>query len=167
MAKQRTKNLPPETIQQLLEYDPLTGVFRWKAARGRQPKGAIAGSVTSNGYRYIGINGVFYLAHRVAWLFMKNEWPQFEIDHRNRKRDDNRWSNLREATVTQNKQNSSMRKDNTSGSTGVVFSRRRRVWVALIYRNGSRIFLGEFKDKEQAAAARRIGAAGFYGDFAP
>jgi len=37
---------------------------------------------------------------------MTGQWPKEYIDHKNRKRDDNRWCNLREATHSQNYVNS-------------------------------------------------------------
>jgi len=41
------------------------------------------------------------LSHRVAFALMAGRWPERDINHRNGVRNDNRWSNLREATHAQ------------------------------------------------------------------
>lgn len=48
-----------------------------------------------------------------------------------------------------------MRPDNTSGVTGVYWNKRTSVWVAFIGTGGALKYLGRFKDKESAIAARK------------
>src|ERR1035437_5724966 len=98
--------LTQEKLKELLHYDPETGLFTWKNTRHNAVKiGAIAGYWRKDGYVGIYVLGHHYLAHRIAWLYMTCEWPEFEIDHENRKYSDNRWKNLREATHLQNMHN--------------------------------------------------------------
>lgn len=66
-------------LRETLDYDPTTGVFRWKRGRRGVAAGSIAGTTDSNGYRYIGINQVWYLAHRLAWLYVNGEWPKSRL----------------------------------------------------------------------------------------
>ena len=165
MAKPRTKNASIDRIRELLDYDPLTGVIRWKVQRGRQRAGSVAGCVTSTGYRYISIDGMFYLAQRIAWLLISGEWPEFEVDHEDRCRDHNWESNLRPATSAQNKHNSSLRRDNTSGHVGVSYESRRGKWVASMIHEGKFSYLGEFVNKADAVAARLNAARPARGEF--
>jgi len=72
--------LSHERLLQVLEYDPLTGIFIWKEKTGhRSVIGTEAGTnkiVTSGVYRYIAVDGVRYLAHRLAWFWVRKTWPR-------------------------------------------------------------------------------------------
>ncbi len=48
---------------------------------------------------------VFLKLHRVAFAIMTGAWPIDEVDHINRDRQDNKWSNLRQSTSSENKMN--------------------------------------------------------------
>jgi len=165
MAKPRAQNASIDRIRELLDYDPLTGIFCWKVQRGRQRAGAVAGCVTSRGYRYICIDGFFYLAQRIAWLLISGEWPEFEVDHEDRCRDHNWESNLRPATSAQNKHNSSLRRDNTSGHVGVSFMSHTGKWRASMIHEGKFSYLGEFVNKADAVEARLSAARPARGEF--
>jgi hypothetical protein len=89
----------PGEAAELLDYDPDTGVFRWRVRRrgrpyGWMPAGTPAGSVWNDGYRYICINGTPYRADQLAFVLMTREWPQRGVDHNNKNRADDRWLNL-------------------------------------------------------------------------
>ena len=96
-----------------------------------------------------------HLAHRLAWLYVHGEWPAEEIDHLNRVRSDNRISNLRLATQAENKQNTSLRRDSTSGHKGVSWHKRDKKWVAEIKLHGKKHYLGYFNNINDAIAARK------------
>ena len=73
-----------------LEYDPETGII-WDTRRNRE-----AGCLQkSDGYRKIKVQGKCYYGGPLAWYLYWGEWPNGEIDHINRVRDDNRLCNLR------------------------------------------------------------------------
>jgi len=95
-----------------------------------------------------------YLAHRVAWAITNGEWPKDQIDHINHDKTDNRISNLRDVTQTENQKNASVRKDNTSGVVGVNWSKQLSKWRARISVSGRNKCLGYFSDKKDAVAAR-------------
>jgi hypothetical protein len=115
--------LSADKLRTLLRYDPETGFFTWKATRRGCSPSSNAGTVSKDtGYRIIVIDYRQYRAHRLAYLYMTGAWPAEEIDHRNGVRDDNRWVNLRHATVAQNCRNSRLRADNTSGTEMGVIS---------------------------------------------
>lgn len=92
-------SMTPDRLREVLSYHPWTGEFRWKLCIGpRTSVGSVAGYVTDQGFVKISIDGRRYFAHRLAWLYMKRQWPTGSINHKNRKPADNRWPNLREAT---------------------------------------------------------------------
>jgi hypothetical protein len=77
------------------------------------------------------------------------------IDHINGIRTDNRKSNLRACTYSQNNMNLAIRNNNKSGVKGVSFNRFNNKWVAQIGVNHNNIRLGEFKKFEDAVEARK------------
>lgn len=139
--------------QEIFTYSPETGELRWaKRLSGRTRIGEIAGNLNAYGYLRVRVAGISYAAHRIAWLLTYGEWPTQTIDHINGVRTDNRIENLREATPLEQQQNLKLRKDNSSGYTGVRRSRGER-WQALIAIDGKRVCLGSFGSPEAAAEA--------------
>lgn len=156
-----------ERVREVLSYDPETGIFRWKVATSsRVSVGDIAGQTTWNGYIVIGIDGANWRAHRLAWLYMTGDWPKEHTDHINGKRDDNRWSNLREATRSENNRNVAMHKNNTSGRKGIYWHKLRQKWHVTIMIDRRKIHIGYFDDPDIAAAAYRAAALKYHGPFA-
>lgn len=145
--------------KEFLRYDEETGLFHWINGNARRKAGEVAGSINSDGYIKIGINGGALLAHRLAWFFLNGCIPKFQIDHINRNKTDNRPCNLREATTKQNSENKSIRSDNTSGHVGVYKNARGGKYKAVIYHFGKHIYLGSFDTKEEAAFAHDAKAA--------
>lgn len=126
--------------------------------------GKIASAKTSEGYIKVHIDGIYYRAHRVAWLINKGEtpkYPEFEIDHINGDRADNRISNLRTVTKSQNQKNSSQRVTNTSGVHGVNWTPKYNNiendgrWVARIWNGPKHVYLGQFRTLHEAQIARK------------
>lgn len=141
-------------LKQLLKYDPETGVFTWINDMGRRVKaGKEAGCLHHKGYVQIRINGKSYLAHRLAWLYVYGEWPEYGIDHINGFKTENHISNLRQADQSQNSQNLK-RSRGSSGFLGVSIDiDRKNRWKASIKLNGKTTHLGWFKSPEQAHEA--------------
>ncbi len=158
MAYRKVRSRPAitqERLREVLHYDPDTGQFTWlKCLSSRGPVGTAAGHVSAaSGYRQITIDGSKYYAHRLAWLYMTGKWPSPECDHRNGVRDNNRWTNLREATKAQSAQNRRVRSDNKSGHAGVAWVPLSSRWRAKITVKGKRTHLGHFDLIEDAIAA--------------
>jgi hypothetical protein len=85
-------------VRELLDYDPKTGVFRWRSTtRKGEQAGSVAGSLQSDGIWRILVNGREYNAHRLAWLHVYGKWPPLVLNHINGDKADNRIANLREA----------------------------------------------------------------------
>ena len=88
------------------------------------------------------------------------------IDHKNRDGLDNRRSNLREATSSQNGANTRQRINNTSGFKGVAYCKQTGTWRALIMVNRKTSCLGRYPTPEAAARAYDDAAVGAFGEFA-
>lgn len=142
------------TQQYLLDtfcYDSNTGTFTYKVKRGTSIKpGDVAGYQHHSGYRCICIGNKSYSAHRLAWLYMTGKWPTKQIDHINGIKNDNRFSNLREATRSENCQNKIKQSNNTSGYTGVSWHKATQKWSANIKLNGKQTYLGVYDTPEEA-----------------
>jgi hypothetical protein len=87
-----------------------------------------------------------------------------EVDHIDGDGLNNRRSNLRLATHTDNMRNRRTQKNNQSGIKGV--SRSRRSWIAQIRVNGKNRYLGTFPTAESAHAAYAAAAKELHGKFA-
>lgn len=140
-------------LKELLWYDSPTGIFRWRKSANSQTKPwDIAGSLHNQGYVHMMIAGKRYLAHRLAWLYQTGEWPTKSVDHINGTKNDNRWSNLRDVSHSENLQNQTKpRKGNKFGLLGVVL--RAGQITAQIKTNGKIVRLGVFPTPEAAHEA--------------
>ena len=155
-----------DEICAVLDYDPKTGIFRWKKRVAyRVYVGDVAGSVHSLGYRCLRIKDRSLRANRVAWLIMTGEWPPkgFRVDHKDRNKANDRWRNLRLATHAQNRANS--KSSAKSGFKGVVKTRFGR-YAARITFNKKNIHIGNFLTPEEAHAAYMKVARRLHGEFA-
>ncbi|HEY4832768.1 MAG TPA: HNH endonuclease [Waddliaceae bacterium] len=104
--------------------------------------------------------------HRViAYKMFGNKLEGMEVDHINRNGLDNRRSNLRLATPSQNRVNSE-KKIGVSGFRGVRWDTQRRKWRADIQFKGKKIALGHSNDKELLAKLYDKKEKELYGDFA-
>jgi hypothetical protein len=88
------------------------------------------------------------------------------IDHKNHDGLDNRRSNIRLATNSQNAQNRGLRKDNKTGYKGVFFNKKYRVFQTHIMIDGKYKYGGSFKTAKEAGLAYNYLATKHYGDFA-
>lgn len=151
-------------LREVLDYEPTTGVFRWRVAIGRRVQaGNVAGTLHPKGYRQITIDARKYRAPRLAWFYVHGCWPKNQIDHMNGNRDDNRIENLRDVTSSENLQN--QRRAYSSSTTGFLgVSTHRKKFQARIMLDGKNRHLGTFPTPEAAhvvylAAKRRLHAA--------
>lgn len=138
-----------------IDYNPTTGILSWK--RGKYQDKPIH-TFKSNGYVAFRFNGKQYTVHRVAWLLTHGVWPK-SIDHKNRKKDDNRLSNLREATQLQNMQNRS----NITGIAGIQWHKRDRRWY-VSYKEKHigvyRLFCKAYKARRKVWDMEKYGTSG-------
>lgn len=150
MTNEEKQELTQERLMQVLRYDPSTGFFTWNDTPGNNTRrNKPAGSI-DDGYVKIMLDRNTYRAHRLAFLYMTGEHPDFEVDHINRIRSDNRWSNLRKATHSQNMQNKCAHRNNVSGIKGVNFRKDSGKYRVMIKIDGKLKSFGQYDDLELA-----------------
>lgn len=151
------RQLTPERVKDLLEYNPDTGVLFWRVNRSTVKAGMRAGWLNkTTGYILVHIDGRAYQAHRIIWTIVYGRWPQEQIDHINRDRADNRLANLRGASIAENAQNKSLYKNNASGYSGIGWHKQTQKWHVRLYISGKTKSLGLFKTLEDAISTREI-----------
>ncbi|WP_181170990.1 HNH endonuclease [Mesorhizobium sp. B2-1-3] len=160
----------------MLNYDPATGIFRWKH-RQEYPKrwntrysGKVAGFAMKTcpnvTYWSIRIFDWPFLAHRLAWLYVTGDWPATGVDHRDLDGMNNRWSNLRLASKAQNGANTRAKRNNATGYKGVSPSKNTGRFRATIQFNGEWRQIGIFDTAEAAHEAYQAEAKILHGEFA-
>lgn len=137
-------------LQSRYKYNPNTGEFTKICYTGGRHFGK---TLKPEPYKQIKINKKTYQASRLAWLYMTGENPDCFIDHINRDPADNRFSNLRKASYTENNRNRSMARNNTSGYKGVNWHKYKNKWRAEIKVNNKAITLGYFDNALDAHCA--------------
>lgn len=162
-----------EYVRSRIDYDPETGRLTWKPKPvqthfekiwNTRFAGKPITSRKDTGHIQFSLDGRFYLAHRIAWLIAYGEFPNSEIDHENGVPDDNRLSNLRTATRSQNGSNRRLHSNNTSGFRGVSLLCGK--WSAYIRIDNRTRWLGSFPSREEAAQAYDNAARQLHGEFA-
>ena len=159
----------------LLSYDHLTGLLMWKkrdvslllegghsaahTCNRWNSKFAGEGSFTAtkgDGYK-TRINLWKKLPRSPCCLEVMTQMILVRIDHIDGDRTNNKWSNLRSVTRTENSRNIARHKDNTSGTTGVRYVAKGGLWQSYIIRGRTFISLGSYKNKDDAVCARKKG----------
>ena len=145
-------SLTAQRLRELFHYDPDTGIFTRKVKTWPGSYiGEVVGSRHSQGYVQLKVEGKMRKAHRLAWLYMMGQWPCNEIDHRDRCRSNNAWSNLRDVLPSANQHNRAPQINNSSGYLGVTRSKNpAKPWRAQISLNGKRFNLGDFESAHLA-----------------
>ena len=141
-----------DELKQLFDYNPDTGVLTWKLRRrGRNGRpGTVAGSLHSSGYIYVKAFEKSYKAHRLIWCYVYGDWPTMQIDHINRVKTDNRLSNLRLATPSENSRNRGV---TLNLNPGITWDASRSKWRVQIRVGGRNKSIGRFDSLEAAKAA--------------
>lgn len=139
-----------EVLKDISQYDEHSGLFTWKIKPTNSVNiGDIAGTIDSDGYILIGFDNVSYKAHRLVFLWVWGNIPEY-VDHIDGVRSNNRWCNLRSTTKGGNSRNQKISIRNTSGIKGVNWKSSAGKWRAYVAVNGVQQHLGYFEDKYEA-----------------
>lgn len=122
----KRNTLEQEVIQKYFDYDPTTGHLINKIDRVLNKTGSRAGYCYKNGYRTIFLNNKTYSEHVLIWILhygsIHDDW---NIDHINGIKNDNRLFNLRLVPHRYNLQNQKMsNKKSYSMIPGVIYEKR-------------------------------------------
>lgn len=121
------------------------------------------GYVVTDSHKYHGVKNKKNLRmHRIIMDYWDNK---LDIDHINNNKFDNRKSNLRLVTRSQNFMNKDKQSNNTSGVTGVYWDKSRNKWMAAIQVNGKQINLGRYDNKKDAVVARKHAENKYFGEY--
>lgn len=150
--------LTQDRLKELVEYDPVTGIFTAKIRRGVVRRGQQLGYLDpSNGYYRIGLDHQLHYAHRLAWLYVYGEWPQV-IDHIDQYRTNNAINNLRNVTQSENIAN-----QRPKGHRDVGVQKRGNKYRSMIMVQGKQIHLGTFTSEAEASAKRQDAYEKYFG----
>jgi len=139
----------------LFDYDPDTGIVTRKIHTSTRARAGDIPGYIHEGYIRIGVSGHEYMIHRIVWLMVHGKFPKDCLDHINGVRDDNRMTNLREATKQTNNKNRKRSSNNTSGVTG-VYQLPSGNWGSTITSRGNQQYLGTYQTFEAAVKVRKM-----------
>ena len=155
-------------LKECFSYNYKTGDLTWKTRPrshfnsnygynpwNRKHEGAVAGTITDQGYMSVTVCYKRLKAHRVVWCLVNGVWPNGEIDHIDGNTLNNKIENLRVVTHKENMKNQKVRVSNKSGLIGVHWSNDRCKWVSSISKSGKLKCIGRFHDKFEAICARK------------
>jgi hypothetical protein len=149
-------------------YDPLTGKLYWASPRPKVNVGDEAGWIEpyrNTFYRRVTVNYRRLYVHRVVWEMHNGPIPAgMMVDHINGDGLDNRLENLRLVTTQGNNRNARKPRHNSSGASGVTWSKNAKMWRAFVRENGKQAHIGYFASKDNAIEAVRCRreAAGYH-----
>ena len=142
----------------------------WRMFNTRD-SGTMAGHLTKSGdgcrFYLVKANQIKYPVHRVIFAIANGFDPaDKEVDHIDGNGMNNNPENLRVATRMQNACNKSLQSNNRSGHTGITWCKRTKLWMAQIGHKGVTMFLGRYKNIEDAVKIRREKALELHGEYA-
>lgn len=166
--------LTRDELKRVLRYEPATGEWFWRVAfpnlhiKPGDRAGCTKKESKGGALRWrVKYRRQEHVAARLAWLYMTGEWPKNFIDHRDGDTLNDCWSNLREATNTQNQWNAGKQVNNTSGYKNVVPSgNKKNPWRVRMRFNGKKLHIGVYPTKEAAHEAYKRAALRLHGEFA-
>lgn len=158
-----------EFLKSILDYNPETGEMTWIKPTKYHPDllGKVAGNParTPKKYWVIQIHGKKYNRSRLAWLWMTGSFPKEFIDHKDGNSLNDKWDNLREASLMENAWNHKFRKRKYDFPMGVRQSKSGR-YVARISHMKKQFTIGSFDTVEEARAAYLEEREKRFGEFA-
>ncbi len=155
----KTVALTVQRLREVLDYDPVTGAFRWRIDGSRA--GNLGGG-RDGLYWQVHVDNKRYYGHRLAWFYVYGKWPSRGLDHKDRNKQNNAISNLREATAPQNGANAGVDRRNELGIKCVRAHKNSQGFSVRVAGD----YIGSFRTVEEAQDAYFSEAKRRYGEFA-
>lgn len=113
------------------------------------------GSFDKDGYLIYKIKGKQIKAHRLVWFLCYNEFPNGEIDHINRNRQDNRIENLRIATRKIQLENTTKKPNKDTGVVGIYLDKTTKGLLAkYAFRHNKKTY--RFRNLQDAIKTKEV-----------
>ena len=163
--------LTQKELLKIFTYNELTGKLYWNyrvefsKTWNTRYANKEAGTVNDSGHIIVTVNYKRYRAHLIIWCIIYGIWPDHIVDHKDNNGSNNKKTNLRKATRTQNNTNQVKRCTNTSGYKGVVLLPSGKYRAVITYDKKVK-HLGCFTTAEEAHEAYVIAAHQHHGEFA-
>ena len=156
--------LTSQEAHRLFFYNKDTGAMTRSVAVRGTSVGDVVGCADKKGYKRVFVSGKMYLVHRIAWLLYYGEWPEI-IDHKDGDPSNNRITNLRNCTHSENLRNTKPRK-NATGVKGVYWHISAKKYCVRVCVNKNRISFGLHDDLEFAELVACEARQKYHGEFA-
>ena len=142
-----------EYLNECLLYDADSGVLTWRerpehhfrtrrgwrtflSQKADRPAGGFLKKGKWGSYHGVRLDKTLYLSHRIIWVMVNGYIPDgMEIDHIDGNTENNRISNLRAVSSSDNSSNSKLKANNTSGHHGVYWNKKMSKWCVQIWKN--------------------------------
>ena len=169
--------LTQEYLKEIFCYDPKSGIVtrkarpvnhfiktketaehtcnKWNSRHAGKIAGSLSISPAGKSYLTVCVNGNSYMLHCLIWVYMTGKERNGDIDHEDGSGINNKWDNLRETTRAGNMRNIRRSKANSSGCTGVYWSKAANKWQSYINLGERSKYLGIFTDWFEAVCARK------------
>ena len=141
-----TNLITKELLLNHLSYNKTSGKMFWKNPTSNRVKvGQEVGTLCNTGHLKVRLIGKSLYLHRLIWFLEMGKWPDKHIDHVNKNKTDNRFTNLRECDDLLNSINRSR-----GGLMGCYFSKQKQKWIVDSKLNGVRKTKGGFNTEYEA-----------------
>lgn len=158
-------NITQRELQEELSYNPDTGDFFWIKPKSGRCLTKPAGTKNPKGYITINLGGVYWLAHRLAFVYMQDEFPPEYVDHIDGNPSNNSWNNLRPCSAQENSRNKKRKYDSFTGIKGVTFNPVNNTWEVQIKVGELYKRFGPFFSYQKACQVYDEQASKAFGDF--
>jgi hypothetical protein len=155
-----------EEVLKHFEYDRSAGALIWKLPTSmRVHEGDSAGCLNGHGRVVISFLGKGFFRAHLVWLLENGALPPdgLEVDHRDRDRKNDRIGNLRLATASQNRANSSRSSANNATRHKNIYMKGKKLIVRVI--GAGRSVQKSFYTLEEAIRFRNIAVKEIHGEF--
>ena len=155
-----------QQVLDLFIYDYDCGGLLWRIGRTNVVAGSKAGSLKSKGYLSVQVDKKLYKLASLVWIMFNDTFDEsLVVDHIDGDPSNNKISNLRLASSSENQLNSAKRKGTSSKYKGVHWNKQSNSWRASIRINGKAKYIGNYSNEYAAHLAWCEVAKELHGEF--